>query len=320
MNRIRKLYRPLILLILLGSGMISFPLVAQVGVEARLVKNRVLVGDPVPLQVQVDMPPAGVQVILPDLAFTDSIAQLEILDQSPWDTVRQGKILTLQKTFTLTAWDSGYVEIPRFGVPFSYQNVEDTVYTKPIGFLALTVPPDTVLLRPLKPIVEEPIDWRDLWPYGLGVLITLLFLLITWWYLRRRSRKDIKEVPLVEPLPHELALQKLDQLEAAQLWQAGKVKEYHSQLTFILREYLENRFNIQALEQTSTEILRQLDQFSGEQTQQDQLRRLFQTADMVKFAKATPPEELHTQFLDSARAWILDTVPQPEPEENPTNE
>lgn len=103
---------------------------------------------------------------------------------------------------------------------------------------------------------------------------------------------------------HELALQQLKALENKQLWQKGEVKAYHSELTRIIRAYLENRYGIQALEMTTEQILAQLNTLDFDADWNDRLREMLQAADLVKFAKAEPPSVFHERMMDYAVSFV----------------
>ena len=100
-----------------------------------------------------------------------------------------------------------------------------------------------------------------------------------------------------------MALKKLNTLEDKELWQKGEVKEYQSELTFIIREYLEKRFHVNALEMTTDEIMRAV----PEEVNPDNLKNILQIADMVKFAKANPPADIHSRFMDMAYELVRST-------------
>ena len=117
--------------------------------------------------------------------------------------------------------------------------------------------------------------------------------------------------PIISHPSHELALQQLEELEQQQMWQNGEVKGYHTALTYIVREYLENRYGIQALEQTTDEILAQLRVRDFDLALSQKLGDVLQTADLVKFAKAQPTAEFHAQAMTYARSFILETKPAP---------
>ena len=106
---------------------------------------------------------------------------------------------------------------------------------------------------------------------------------------------------------HETAMQKLSQLQQAELWQQGNIKEYQSQLTYIIREYLENRYEINALENTTAQIRKDLKKINLEENLQNDLQNILQVADLVKFAKAKPGASVHEEFMDKAKRFVLQT-------------
>jgi len=90
-------------------------------------------------------------------------------------------------------------------------------------------------------------------------------------------------------------------LKEKKVWQKGKIKLYHSELTFIIRKYIERRYQTPAMEQTSNEIIEALVKNGfNNNTQLGQLKMLLFSADMVKFAKAKPlPDENETALLNA---------------------
>ena len=142
----------------------------------------------------------------------------------------------------ITAWDSGYYQVPPIPVTYTYQGKTDTLYTLAIPLEVRIIQTDSSSITPIKPIIEEPTKLIDYWPFfaGLGGL-SLIGLLVYLLLKRRKKPVEIPQEPEVVRPPHEIALEKLHTLEAGGLWQKGQVKEYHSELTYIVREYLENK-------------------------------------------------------------------------------
>jgi len=292
---------------------------AQVAVDAQLDSTYIRTGDRLRLQLQLRHTP-GLKVLDPDLSPLGQVENLEILEERPWDTLGVSPDYILEKDVYLTAWDSGYYEVPRLAVVYQHMDKSDTLYTPSIPLKVDLLPADTFELAPIQSIMEEPRTIEDILTHpallimiGLAIF-TGIFLLI--W---RRNKGPATPRPEVRRPPHEIALEKLQLLEASRLWQQGQIKQYHSDLTHIFREYLENRFAIQALEQTTPEILQQLpDQLAS--TFRQQIRELLQTADLVKFAKAKPPEDFHRQAMVAVRAFIEQTPPPEEPEQKETDQ
>ena len=142
------------------------------------------------------------------------------------------------------------------------------------------------------------------------VLVLLALLGFSIYYLLRRKRKQQPAVVLPPPPPppaHETALQKLLELEQSDLLDNGEVNAFQTQLTYILREYLEGRYGIHALESTTDDILASLRNIGVPDEWRVQLRKMLQTADLVKFAKAQPPLSFHVEALYSVKTFVEQT-------------
>lgn len=166
----------------------------------------------------------------------------------------------------------------------------------------------TSAILPIKGIIKTERSWLEYWPYLVGLLITAL-IAIGLYFLKSRNKKETEVITVVEPQKpaHVIALSKLDKLEQEKLWKTDQVKEYQSELTYTLREYLENRYNTSALEQTTDEILKETQNLGLGQSHQKDISEILRIADMVKFAKAKPEEDINAQFLTRTRDFVLDT-------------
>jgi hypothetical protein len=99
----------------------------------------------------------------------------------------------------------------------------------------------------------------------------------------------------------------LTALQGKALWQQGHIKEYQSSLTDIIRTYLKDRYGVEAMEMTTDELSQALRQTGFDQQYKDSLREILQVADLVKFAKATPDENIHQIFMDKAVDFVMNT-------------
>ena len=159
---------------------------------------------------------------------------------------------------------------------------------------------------PIKDVIKEPINLLDFLPFVLGLLFIAIILGLIWRASAVRKRKAMPPAPPPPPTPaHIIALEKLDQLEVAATWKTGDIKGFQSDLTYILREYLENRYELQALEATSPEIIKDLQRLKLDED--GTLRAVLDTADLVKFAKAIPAEAIHVQSLVQVRNFVTTT-------------
>jgi len=147
------------------------------------------------------------------------------------------------------------------------------------------------------------------WPWiiAAAALLVAVALFIWWWRQRKRPRATV--VPMPRPRPaHEAALEALRRLESQRLPLDGKFKEHHVQLSEILRRYLEDGFTVPALEETTDEILFELERRSFDRTTIKQVAGLCAESDLVKFAKHEPTIEACVQSLGHVRDFVMATA------------
>jgi len=189
----------------------------------------------------------------------------------------------------------------------------DSVQTQAISLEVLGMPVDTTKgITDIKPPYEIKVSFMEILPY---ISVGLILALIMFFYLRylrkRRSVKEIIDKPSPPPIPaHILALEQLDELVREKLWQQGKIKLYYSRLTDIVRQYIELRFGVPAMEETTEDIMR--DFTHGKQVREEiriELKSLLELADLVKFAKWNPVAEENEASQQSAYDFILRTKP-----------
>lgn len=156
----------------------------------------------------------------------------------------------------------------------------------------------------------DPLLWAlDHWIWITGVALTALVAVASVLFMRRRKRAPAEPVVEVPPVPlHERVLAAMDALERERLWQLGEHKAYQSRLTDLVRGYIEERFQVPALERTTDELMKELRVSPLTMEQQALLGNMLRLADMVKFAKALPAPQENEQMLISARRFVLDTA------------
>lgn len=292
---------------------------AQVQVTTELDKNNILIGDQVTLKISV-APQPGISVQRVDYSAINAVEGLELLASKAPDTlILGGKTWMTTQELTLTSFDSGYYFIPPVTVHFLEGSRSDSTKSSDLALLVSTIPniSDSTQLAPIKNIIDEPLALSDTLPWMLG-LLALIALVIAINYLRKRPTKEkpAPEEPVVVIPPHITALENLAKLKEEQLWQKGEIKAYHSRLSHIVRAYLEGRFKIPALESTTYEIMQSLQKRSDLADRgMENLRKLLETSDLVKFAKAEPDPGIHDILLQQAKAFVeANTAPEPENE------
>jgi hypothetical protein len=261
--------------------------------RAALDSTRYLVGDAIPVHVQVShLPGASLRPL-----FADTIGGFTILGMSPFRL--QGESLS-SGDVVVARYDSGDATLPplTFLVTQPGDSAGRAVATNPLALTIQTVPVDTASdIKDLKPPLSIPLTWQEIL-LGLGVLLLLAavaFLLYRWWKRRGRPAAADQAAPL-RPA-HVIALEELGTLKAKKLWQQGLIKQYYTEVTDILRRYLENRYRLMALERTTDEILEDLQRIRLTTELLGKTDRLLRRADLVKFAKHQPPTPEHDESL-----------------------
>lgn len=223
--------------------------------------------------------------------------KVEIIDKTvDYESIIDSTTQTYRREqqLTITAF-----EPDTFKIPGQRIELNDTFFTtNELQFLVNTVPVDTskgiVDIKPIYTVeytfTEQLSDWfKDYWPWlAAGGLAIALFLLFRLWK-NRRPEEAIPEPPKIPA--HITALTALNDLLNNERWKQEDKKDYYSRLTDIVRLYLEERFDIFALEQSTREIIADLKGADISENDKQYLRKILNKADMVKFAKYNPVDE-----------------------------
>ncbi len=279
----------------------------QVTANAKVDTNAILIGGQLVLSLSVTHP-AKQQINWP--AIPDTFALFELVQQATGDTVINSKdnTVTGSRHYKITSFDSGYHVIPPF--EFLFTTGGETGFqkaaTEPILIHVISVPVDTTKsIRDIKGPVLIPFTWRDAVPYVLGLLAVALIIFLI-YYFRNKIKSPI-HVPVIQ-VPkrpaHEIALEALKHLAEAKLWQQGNYKGYYTALSDIIRMYIQNRWSVAAMEMTTDEIVR-LQIISGQDAViYDQLKKMLQLSDYVKFAKLIPVGPENEQSMQYAVDFV----------------
>jgi len=322
-----------ILLYLSFISVVSFA--QQIEVSSKIDTNLITIGDQFTLTLDLKKP-INEDVSFPMLLDTIS-KEIEIVEEKPVDTLGiSNDIISLQKKYTLTSFDSGMYVLPQFNFTINATDTDTVVTQETILLQVLTMQVDTTQqkIADIKEPFEAPMTFMEFldeyYMYILGTLILIALIILGLWYRKKLKNAEPKEKPKVEKPKepaHLIALRDLEALKEQKLWQNNRVKEYYVELTDILRKYLFNRFDVYAMEMTSDEILAAVTQISEVNEELKNKTRQFLTiADFVKFAKANPlPNDHDTSmktvytFVEETKQIAVETKPQPQQAEN-TNE
>ncbi len=217
---------------------------------------------------------------------------LEVIQSYAIDTIKKDSKYELVKKYGLTQFDSGKFMIPRVTIlinnkPFFSDSIRVEVSNVVVDTLKQK-------LYDIKPIVEVTSNKSWIWKLLLILLLLAGIGAFVYWFLKIRQKKKIEEE--VYKTPIEKATSLLNSLEKKQLWQKGEVKAYYSELTDIARNYIEEAIDVPAMESTTSELIEglrkasQKKKMSLSQETLENLEKVLQQADLVKFAKSKPLE------------------------------
>jgi len=170
-------------------------------------------------------------------------------------------------------------------------------------------------IKAIKPPIHAPVTFAEIAPWlGGGLLLVLIVILVIYILKKRKKEEPIFKIRSKPALPpHREAIEKLEKLRLKKLWQSGKLKSYHTELTDIIRYYIERRFSILALEMTTDEIM---DKLKLQNINDLAYKKLFNTlvlADLVKFAKEQPLPIENDTSLNNCTDFVNETKPVPQP-------
>lgn len=274
-------------------------------------RDTLLIGDQATFAFKTKVP-AGSRFSLQSLQ-RDLGNGVELAGSPKMDTLSSDSNVTeIQTSFTFTSFDSGSHVIP---VIIGYlENPDGTIDTVKFdaGKLEVTtIQIDTTTYKPfdVKDQMTYPYTVKEFLPW-IGLLVALIALLVIAVRLWRRWRE--KRALFIKPAepdsPYIAALKELENIRKERLWQNNQMKLYYTRITDVLREYIEARFALQAMEKTSAEILTELIPAGIDKSDYNSLKELLEVADLVKFAKYIATESENENAIPAAIRFISSTA------------
>lgn len=292
----------------------------SVTVDATIDSLQILIGEQAHVKLEVSLD-ADKRAIFPVIADT-LVRGVEVLDVAKPDTqlLNDGRRALITQRYTITSFDSALYYLPPLevvvdGQPYRSKALALKVYSPQVPL----DPENPESFFPPKTVMDPPFAWEDWYMFIACVLLLTPFFLLGLYFLKRlRDNKPIIRKVKVEPKlpPHQVAMQEIERIKQEKPWQKGQPKEYYTELTDALRTYIKERFHFNALEMTSGEIIEKLLETNDKQAIAD-LRELFQTADLVKFAKHNPLMNENDANLLSAIDFINETKELEDPNAKP---
>lgn len=236
----------------------------------------------------------------------DSIGAIAILEKS--EVVRKEKEENV--TIIISAYEAGKYnfQIPILAIS---KNETTQVFSNAIILQVKSIQIDTTKpFKDIKPPKTLPISLEEiLFWFGIIVLIVALTYAIIYFWKKRKLKTGELKIEEEKIPPFDLAMQKLNEIEKAKIWQNGNLKKYYSDVTMVVREYFENEFKISALESTTNEFLKDLKVGNFNKNILDKIKESFELADLVKFAKQTTTLNENENAIIIAREIIELTKP-----------
>ena len=292
---------------------------AQATVEATIDSIEILIGQQVEVSVKATAK-EGAAVVFPDFKPQQMITPgVEVVSHKDSATVSiDNGMAVFTHKYRLTSFDGKLYYLPPFTVKVNGKPFK----SKSLALKVLEVPVDTTKLDQFygpKDVQDNPFMWSD-WSvvFWLSVLMLVIMIVAYWLYLRLRDNKPIiASIKIVKKLlPHQKALKEIEVIKAEKMVTSENQKEYYTKLTDTLRRYIEERYGFSAMEMTSSEIIDRLTETQDQQAL-DELRMLFQTADLVKFAKYSTLINENDMNLVNAIEFINKTKLEAQPDQKP---
>jgi len=279
-------------------NILSLP--AQTIIRATIDSTHILIGQQTNIHLEIAADKS--QILQLPLTSDYLMKGVEVLDISKIDTVDIGNNrIQMKYSYLITSFDADLYLLP----PFKVIAGTDTVLSTELALKVSTLPVDTESEQfyDIKDIRKPPFVLMDYLPTVLLILaIIALVALAAYIIYRLINKKSLVPFKKEEPYipPHIRAIKRLDAIKLEKLWQAGRMKEYHSDITETLRIYIGERFDVGAMEMTSGEILSDIKKHSDADVAYDNLKQILVLADFVKFAKYKPlPDENELSMMNA---------------------
>lgn len=298
-------FRNIILsLLALFTGILSL---SGQNISTGLEPGKILMGEPVELSFTIEFHDS-LRMEMP--VFNEQITdKAEILHYGTTDKLpsTEPNHLKVLRTLRITSWEEGFHPIKPF--VFRFISATDTLEVESEPVL-LEVEPfildEHADIKDIKSIISAPVTLGEILPWLLALWLLAAIITGIVLYLKKRKPRAQPQTIWQKPdIPaHIAAISSLEKLKAQKLWQQGKVKQYHSELTDILRHYIEKRYGIHAMEMTSSEIMEAINGKPDKKEAEEILGQCMQLADLVKFAKYSPEAQDNEKSMEAAFEFV----------------
>lgn len=278
-------------------------------------RDSILIGDQLVYGVELRLVEDGTQFAFPEWQNDPKGGVTAI---TPWlvDTVKVTKrknglpvLRDIRAGIVLTSFDEGQYDLPQIILQrFSREGVVDTLVFEPMRMDVRTMPVDTASFVPhdIKGQIRYPVTVREVMPWVIGIRWTVILMILAVCLYLIFRRKDGTVAGPKEPA-HIVALRELDRYRGKAMWVPEKQKAFYSGITDALREYISRRYEVGAMEMTTSEIFEQMENTDAPEELLREMRELFERADFVKFAKYIASDEDNASALPVAVRFVTST-------------
>ncbi len=307
LNKIEEIHFSLtyILVILVGLIYASFAQSSLIEVTAEVDQSVITIGDRITYilkikhdkDLRIEQPGPGA-----------NLGMFEIKDYEIHDPVEENGIIVEQYDYTISVFDTGKFVIPPFPVAFFPSDTSDEyqiIQSEPIEITVESVlKAEDTDIKDIKPPVLTPINYTRIVLIGAGILLLIAIIVFAIYYYRKRKKGEpLFKKEIIRPA-HEIALEELELLLSKSYIAEGNVKDFFFELSDILRHYLENRFFITAMEETTTEVLESIQEVELQDEAYEKLKEVLDLSDLVKFAKYQPEQQEIQRAVELAQEFI----------------
>lgn len=313
--------KKIFLSIFLFFALVNITLAGEISVRTSIEPSEILIGEQASLKIELTQDKDD-KVSWPQ--FSDTIAtNVSIIEKLATDTISlPDNRISITSEYLVSSYDSGFYYIPEF----VFETVSQKVTSNPVGLTVNTVQVNeqTDDIHAEKEIMSAPFSWIELAQWsGIGLAIILIIAIIVLLLMRFVFKKKVTIIP-EEPeviLPaHVVALEKLEQIKTEKIWQQGQIKQFYTQLTDVIREYLSRAYSINAMEMTTDEIVALVKKNKDLDEIRIVLKEMLELSDLVKFAKFIPLENENEKAVLDAFMIVEKTTKEPEVEEKQETE
>lgn len=299
MSELKKAKYLIILLLLLQAS--SLDARAHVIVSARVDAQKIEVGDQFHLFLEATLPQASGRLVWPS---RPELTGLDRIETGRLDSFKDGKTLIYKQKITLTGFDPGRFIVPKFEFEWIDPAGNKKLLASDSFWVEVTATPvgPNSEFKPNKEF-ELQKQWWEYWPFILGaVLITGAVCLLV-WLLRKYSRRGKRPVT-IEETTEQRALRLLAELRERTIGEDEAQKQFYSELTQVVKEFIDRTYKVSSAEMTTDEVLELVRSHQDLRMMIAAFRQIFITADLAKFAKAKPGVVERTMALDAAELIV----------------